>query len=97
MHGLLGVLAALSLASASCGGAPNKLEHSSAAVCEPASFTACGCGCCGGMQAVERCVDTASGQTMKQLIEADQAVARTSNCALAGCSMPVRYTCCPGQ
>jgi len=67
-----------------------------AAACEPASYTACGCGCCGGTTPIERCVDAAAGQTMQQIIDEDRQVAQTANCASAGCSFPVHYTCCPG-
>ena len=91
MLGRIGLVVA-ALALTSCGS-----NQQAAGACEPAAYTACGCGCCGGATPVERCVDTAAGETMQQIIDADRQVAQSSNCSLAGCSLPVHYTCCRGE
>jgi hypothetical protein len=83
----IGLVATLALTS-SCSGS------NAAGACEPASYTACGCGCCGGATPVDRCVDTAHGETMQQIIDADQQQAQSPNCAFAGCALPVHYVCC---
>ena len=89
MLGRISLIAAMALTA--CG----STQGQAAGACEPAEYTACGCGCCGGVAPAERCVDVAGGQTMQQIIDADRQVAQTSNCSLAGCSFPVHYTCCP--
>ncbi|HYV45075.1 MAG TPA: hypothetical protein VFA20_09460 [Myxococcaceae bacterium] len=91
MIGRIGLVAALAFTA--CAGS----NQQPAGACEPASYTACGCGCCGGATPVERCVDVAGGETMRQIIDADRQVAQNANCSMAGCSLPVHYTCCPGR
>lgn len=83
----------LVLALAACG----RSTSNGAQACEPAEYTACGCGCCGGTAPVEQCVDVAGGQTMQQIIDADRQAAQSAGCASAGCSLPLHYTCCPGH
>jgi hypothetical protein len=77
------------LSMAACGGG-----SPAAGACEPATYTACGCGCCGGATPVDRCLDTAAGETMQQIIDADQQAHQSAGCASAGCALPVRYRCC---
>src|SRR6185295_15673242 len=90
MLGRISLVATLALTS--CGS-----TQPPAGACEPASYTACGCGCCGGATPVERCVDTAHGETMRQIIDADQQQAGSPNCSFAGCALPIHYVCCGDQ
>jgi hypothetical protein len=91
MLGRIGLVVAL---FTSCGGLSSQ---QAAGACEPAAYTACGCGCCGGATPVERCVDVAAGETMQGIIDADRQAAQRPGCAMAGCSLPVHYTCCQGS
>lgn len=81
------VLASAAMTLTACG-------SQAAGACEPATYTACGCGCCGGTTPVDRCVDTAAGETMQQIIDADQQARQDPNCSFAGCALGVRYRCC---
>ncbi|WNG27145.1 hypothetical protein F0U62_26375 [Cystobacter fuscus] len=65
---------------------------------EPAcsgSYVACGCGCCGGVPANEApCLPCDGGKALQDIIARDKESARSPDCALAGCSFPVKYTYC---
>lgn len=77
--------AALALAVLMAGGAdmPEPPRES--------SYLACGCGCCGGVQPQEKCVEE---DALALLIEKDKAQAASPQCAVIGCSVGVEYTVC---
>jgi hypothetical protein len=62
--------------------------------CDAEPYVACGCGCCQGVNPIDVCVDAAHGETMQDISDRDKAAAGSPTCANAGCSVPVRYSCC---
>lgn len=57
-------------------------------------YTACGCGCCGGVQSASRCYYPSLGETIAAITAQDQAEKSATNCSLVGCSLGVHYVCC---
>jgi len=58
------------------------------------SYTACGCGCCGGVEPEERCLRE-KGELERVRAE-DRKARKNPDCAMAGCSRGVRYKYCGG-
>ncbi|HEX7598205.1 MAG TPA: hypothetical protein VF518_08325, partial [Polyangia bacterium] len=58
-------------------------------------YTACGCGCCGGVQATPRCYYPSLGETIAAITAQDLATRSASNCAFVGCGLGIHYLCCP--
>jgi hypothetical protein len=59
------------------------------------TYTACGCGCCGGLKPRVKCLYRSKGDDLQTIIEADKkAASNTKLCALVGCSLPVKYKYC---
>jgi hypothetical protein len=57
-------------------------------------YTACGCGCCGGVQAASSCYYPSLGETIAAITAQDQAEKSATNCSLVGCSLGAHYVCC---
>ncbi|MFA5831116.1 MAG: hypothetical protein WC878_04795 [Candidatus Paceibacterota bacterium] len=67
----------------------------SASSAEKETYTACGCGCCGGTEPKEQCLYRGKGDDMEKIKQDDLRIRQdSSSCALAGCSMGVRYRYC---
>ena len=58
------------------------------------SYTACGCGCCGGVEPQVKCL---GGESLQAVIARDKQAAASPDCAMAGCTMPVKYQACDGS
>lgn len=58
-------------------------------------YTACGCGCCGGVQANPSCYYPSLGETIAAITAQDLATKSATNCSLVGCSVGIHYVCCP--
>ena len=80
-------LAAVLLA-AGCAGTPPR-EAASAE-----SYTACGCGCCPGTEPAKRCLYRSKGESLEDVRKKDRAAARSPDCPMAGCSVPIVYSYC---
>lgn len=61
---------------------------------EPDSYVACGCGCCGGVEPVVKCLYRSKGDDLREIIRADRQRHDSPDCAYAGCSEPVKYVYC---
>jgi hypothetical protein len=61
------------------------------------SFIACGCGCCGGATTdlPMRCYYPGAGESIETVTAADLATKNATDCNHAGCSLGVKYSCCP--
>jgi len=57
-------------------------------------YTACGCGCCGGVQARPSCYYPSLGETIIAITAQDEVAKSSTNCDLVGCSMGIHYICC---
>jgi hypothetical protein len=58
------------------------------------SYTACGCGCCGGVEPTVTCLYHSKGDDIQKIIEDDKKAAQNSLCPQMGCSHPIKYTYC---
>lgn len=58
------------------------------------SYTACGCGCCGGAEAVLRCLYHSKGDDIQKIVQEDRKQAQNSICPTVGCSQPIKYVYC---
>jgi hypothetical protein len=58
------------------------------------SYVACGCGCCGGKDPIEKCLYRSKGDDINKIIEDDKKVAKSDSCALVGCSLGIKYLYC---
>ena len=87
--------------SAACGGGSLPLESADLAArtdlvtpaCAFEPFVDCGCGCCGGVEPAEVCVRASLGETLES-VRGDPPRSTPEQCALAGCSLGIRYRCC---
>lgn len=61
---------------------------------EVQSYTACGCGCCGGVEPTVKCLYRSKGDNIQKIIEEDKKQAQSPICPTAGCSMPIKYIYC---
>lgn len=68
-------------------------DTSPAAACT-GEYTACGCGCCGGVQPTLQCYYPSLGETIAAITAQDQATKNATNCESAGCGMGIRHLCC---
>ncbi len=57
-------------------------------------YTACGCGCCGGMQATPSCYYPSLGDAIAAITAQDLATKNATNCSFVGCSLGIHYVCC---
>lgn len=57
-------------------------------------YTACGCGCCIGVEPTTSCLYHSKGDDIQKIIEQDKKTAQSPNCSTAGCSKPVQYYYC---
>ncbi|MFH1367278.1 MAG: hypothetical protein ABIH38_04840 [Patescibacteria group bacterium] len=60
----------------------------------PETYTACGCGCCGGETAKKKCLWHFLGNDLKKIIEEDKKAELNPNCASMGCSLGYEYKYC---
>ena len=62
----------------------------------PRRYTACGCGCCGGMGLGRRakCLYFRNGDDIRKIIAGDRATRKMRYCRVAGCSMGTPYKYC---
>ena len=58
------------------------------------SYVACGCGCCGGEEPIEKCLYRSNGDDINKIIEENKIAAKSDSCALMGCSLGTKYTYC---
>jgi len=58
------------------------------------TYTACGCGCCGGVTPTKRCFYPELPGHLASIIEEDESIRSSPDCANAGCSAPQEYVCC---
>jgi hypothetical protein len=75
------------------GGTDGGSSSADAGVCG-GDYTACGCGCCGGVTPQQRCYYPALGETRDSIAAADLAAKAATNCSLVGCSLGTQYMCC---
>lgn len=59
-----------------------------------ATYVACGCGCCGGVEPQVQCLSCANGDDIQALIEKDKVAKADPQCAYAGCSPGTKYVYC---
>lgn len=59
-----------------------------------ASYTACGCGCCQDTEPIQECLYHSKGDDLNKIIEADKNLSQSPQCAVMGCSRPVKYIYC---
>jgi len=57
-------------------------------------YTACGCGCYGGVQSRPSCYYPSLGETVATVTAQDLATKSATDCARAGCSLGIHYVCC---
>ena len=73
---------------AGAGGAPDGPDF----VCD--TFTACGCGCCGGSTPRLTCYYPEYGDDLAAIARDDRAASMSPSCDNAGCSLGQEYVCC---
>ncbi|RKH63842.1 hypothetical protein D7V93_08205 [Corallococcus llansteffanensis] len=95
---LVPVLLMLSSGCVSQGARPEAASTPDAAAPGPApeasSYTACGCGCCPGVEPHIQCL---GGESLQSVIARDKQAAASPDCPMAGCSLPVKYQACDGS
>ncbi|HEY3494492.1 MAG TPA: hypothetical protein VGK73_07395 [Polyangiaceae bacterium] len=60
----------------------------------PGTYTACGCGCCGGTTPNAACIYPERGDSLTSIRDQDRIDAADPACANAGCGIGNRYVCC---
>jgi len=58
------------------------------------SYVACGCGCCGEEDPIEKCLYHSKGEDINNIIEDDKKAAQSESCELVGCSLGIKYSYC---
>lgn len=61
---------------------------------EDFSYTACGCGCCGGYPHEDQKLMCVSKEEFSRVVAQDQDMAKSPDCKFMGCSMGNRYSIC---
>ena len=61
------------------------------------TYTACGCGCCSGVEPRAQCLYKARGESLEEVIARDRREQSSPSCPYVGCSFPVQYVYCDGQ
>jgi len=61
---------------------------------EPETYTACGCGCCGGVEPEVKCLYRSKGDDIRKIIQADMEVAKAPYCPTVGCTKGVKFIYC---
>ncbi|RKI14835.1 hypothetical protein D7Y15_14450 [Corallococcus sp. AB030] len=59
-----------------------------------ATYVACGCGCCGGVEPEVKCLSCANKDDLQALIQKDQAAQKDPQCSVMGCSTGTKYVYC---
>jgi hypothetical protein len=65
-----------------------------AVACE-GPYVACGCGCCGSEPMEAACYYPDRGDDLATIVSEDEAERMSTSCAMAGCSLGMRFHCCP--
>ncbi|MFH1470414.1 MAG: hypothetical protein ABIF01_01580 [Candidatus Micrarchaeota archaeon] len=60
----------------------------------PSYFTACGCGCCADVEPQSQCLYHSNLDSIESVISKDVEMAKSQDCPLIGCSIPIRYSYC---
>jgi hypothetical protein len=60
----------------------------------PTTYTACGCGCCTEAIPPTKCLYKSKGDSLERIIEEDQKVKNSPQCATVGCSSGILYKYC---
>jgi hypothetical protein len=64
-------------------------------ISDPQTYTACGCGCCGGEKPTRtQCLYHAKGDDIKKIIAVDKQQSQSSVCSTVGCGLGVEYKYC---
>lgn len=61
---------------------------------EMTTYTACGCGCCGGTIPNKKCLYHSKGERMESIAQRDVQIRQSSQCAVMGCSGGIEYHYC---
>ncbi len=83
-----------------CAPCPNEINFECACnvgICEkvePQSYTACGCGCCGGEEQEVKCLYHSKGDDIQKIINADKSTAKSADCRFVGCAKGIKYSYC---
>jgi hypothetical protein len=57
----------------------------------PKSYIACGCGCCGGVKPIKRCLYRSNGDDLQKIIDEDREQGRNPQCDRIGCAIGIEY------
>lgn len=57
-------------------------------------YTACGCGCCEGVDPIKKCIYQSKGESMNKIIQEDKKTGQSSQCSTMGCSIGTEYSYC---
>ncbi|MBZ4330150.1 hypothetical protein NR800_22625 [Corallococcus interemptor] len=76
-----------------CQSAGDKAQAKAPLDCT-ATYVACGCGCCGGVEPEVKCLSCAKGDDLQALIQKDEEARRDPQCAVMGCSTGTKYVYC---
>lgn len=85
-----GTIEAGKLDEKGCRGPPQCLKKET----ELQSYTACGCGCCGGAEPATQCLYKAKGDSLDAIKAQDQTARQSPQCALVGCGLGTKYQYC---
>lgn len=58
------------------------------------SYLACGCGCCGNNDPIEKCLYKKNGDRLTSIIIEDEILKNSTSCSLMGCSRGTLYKYC---
>lgn len=60
------------------------------------SYTACGCGCCGGVDPnpIQKCLYHSRGEDLREIMKSDEAQRLSPDCKFIGCARGTKYTYC---
>ncbi|MBI2011407.1 hypothetical protein HYS91_01430 [Candidatus Daviesbacteria bacterium] len=70
------------------------LDQNVAEDIEANSYTACGCGCCGGVPAETQCLYKSKGDSLDEIKAEDIKTSKSESCAVMGCSRGTKYHYC---
>lgn len=87
---VLGALIFLGMVLSSQGTGLKELER----LVNDRSYTACGCGCCGGTTPRQECLYRSRGDSLEKIIEEDKKIRSADACKVVGCSLGVSYKYC---
>ncbi|MBN9682509.1 MULTISPECIES: hypothetical protein [unclassified Corallococcus] len=76
-----------------CQAAGDKVPAKAPLDCS-ATYVACGCGCCGGVEPEVQCLSCSKGDDLQALIQKDEEAKKDPQCAVMGCSPGTKYVYC---